>query len=59
MRARVEAAIAACAKLIELLSWPVATPMSQAVWTLLHKAVARSRDYDLRLQFDDVARQCH
>ena len=55
MAKRTAASEHACVRLLNLLSCPVQMPMTQVVWTLLHKAVNHTVDYDLRLQADPAA----
>ena len=38
-----------------MLATPIATPVTQAVWTLLQQSGARALDYDLRLQLSGDA----
>ena len=56
MAQRTQGSVRACGRLLELLACPIQTPLTQVVWTLLHKAVNHALDYDLRLQEGNAAR---
>ena len=46
---RAAACAKACEKLLDMLACPIQIPLTQVVWTLVHKAVNHALDYDMRL----------